>query len=67
MLIMCRTGITAFFLPATMFLRALMLRPALTLPLTLPRLPTVFPAAGTTLIPIPIGLLNSERPPDRWD
>jgi hypothetical protein len=33
----------------------------------LTRLSTVFPAARTTPIAIPIGLLNGKRLPDRWD
>jgi hypothetical protein len=48
-----------------MFFPPAMLRPAFTFLLTLPRFSTMFPTAGTTLVPIPIGSLNSERVSDR--
>jgi hypothetical protein len=54
-------------LPPLMFLPTPMLRPALTLQLTLTRLPTMFPAARTAPVAIPICLLNGKRLPDRWD
>jgi hypothetical protein len=60
MLVAIRGRIPALFQPL-MLLPAPMLRPALTLPLAFTRLPT----ARTAPIPIPIGLLNGERLPDR--
>lgn len=53
--------------PPLMFLPTLMLRPSFVLLLTLTRLSTVFPAARAAPIAIPVGLLNGERLPARWD
>jgi hypothetical protein len=44
-----------------------MLRPALAFVLTLTCLPMVFLTAGTTTVPVPVGVLNGDMLSDRWN
>jgi hypothetical protein len=54
-------------LPPSMFFPPPMLRPALAFVLTLTCLPAIFLTAGTTTVPVPVGLLNGDVLSDRWD
>jgi hypothetical protein len=57
--------ILAALLPPTVFFPTPMLCPAFVLALAFTRLPTTFPATRSAPIPIPLGLLNGGRLPDR--